>query len=92
VPQLDHRRASDRVLTELIEADIEIAFSLADLAQECLHRRDPASAARVIRDAGEVLLDIQQRLEAIGAEKASPFDPLLGEVHRAIALAKSCPE
>lgn len=89
MPQLDHRRASDRILTELIEAGIEIAFSLVDMAQDCLDNNDPASAVRVIREADEVLLDIQHRLEAMGREKACPFDPLLGEVRRAIALAKS---
>ena len=90
MPQLDHRRASDRVLTDLIEAGVETAFSLVDMAHDCLHRGDAVSAGRAIRDAGLALLDIQQRLDAMGRDKALPFDPLLSEVRRAIALVESC--
>lgn len=85
----DHRRVSDRILTELIEADIEIAFNLVDMAEDRLREHDLATAGRVLRDADEVLLDIRRRLAAMGREKGWPFDALLGEVHRAIALAKS---
>lgn len=87
--QPDHRRASDRILNELIEADIEIAFSLVDMAEDCFGASDFASAERAIHDADEVLVDIRSRLDAIGKEKGWLFDPLLGEVCRAIALAKS---
>jgi len=87
--QLDHRRAPERIHTEMIEADIEIAFSLVDMAEECLRERDVISAGHVLRDADDVLLDIRRRVAALGSEKRWPFDPLLGEVNRAIALAKS---
>ena len=87
--QLDHGRASERVVTGLIEADVEIAFSLVDLAEECLGEHDLECAGRVLHDADEVLLDIERRLDVIGREKSWPFDPLLGEVRRAIALARS---
>jgi len=87
--QLDHGRAADRVVTGLIEADIEIAFSLVDLAEERLGESDVECAGRVLHDADEVLLDIERRLDVMGREKGWPFDPLLGEVRRAIALAKS---
>ncbi|MEP6756677.1 MAG: hypothetical protein ABJA67_14320 [Chthonomonadales bacterium] len=86
---LDHRRASDRILTEFIEADIEIAFHLVDMAEDCLRDRDFAGAVRILHDADEVMVDLRRRLDAMGSEKGWPFDPLLGEVRRAIALAKS---
>lgn len=80
---------SHRILTELIEADVEIAFNLVDAAEECLSGHDLASARRVLHDADDVLLDIGRRMEAMGGEKGSPFDSLLSEVRRAIVLAKS---
>ena len=87
--QLDHGRASERVVTGLIEADVEIAFSLVDLAEQCVGGGDVECAGRVLHDADEVLLDIERRLDVMGREKGWPFDPLLGEVRRAIALARS---
>ena len=87
--RLDHRRASDRILTELIEADIEIAFHLVDMTEDCLRDRDFAGTVRLLHDADAVLLDIRRRLDAKGSEKGEPFEPLLSEVCRAIALAKS---
>ena len=87
--QSDYRRVPERIPAELIEADIEIAFSLVDMAEECLRERDVISAGRVLRDADDVLLDIRRRVAALCSEKRWPFDPLLGEVNRAIALAKS---
>jgi hypothetical protein len=89
MPQPNPRRVSDRILTELIEADIEIAFRLVDLAEDYVREGGLASAVRAIHDADEVLLDIRRRLDEMGSEKGWPFDTLLEEVRRAIALAKS---
>ncbi|MEO8659194.1 MAG: hypothetical protein ABI693_12035 [Bryobacteraceae bacterium] len=89
MPQPNPRRVSDRILTELIEADIEIAFRLVDMAEDYVHDGDMANAVRAIHDADEVLLDIRRRLDEMGSEKGWPFDILLEEVRRAIALAKS---
>ena len=85
----NYQRRSDRFLTELIEADFEIAFNLVDMAEEQFHEGDRAIASRALHDADEVWLDIQRRLYAMGREKGQPFDPLVGELNRAIALAKS---
>jgi len=87
--QPNPRRVSDRILTELIEADIEIAFRLVDMAEDYAREGEAESAARALHDADEVLLDIRRRLDEMGAEKGWPFDSLLEEVRRAIALAKS---
>lgn len=83
------RQLSTRIRTELIEANFEIAFNLIDLAEERLHEHDPANAFRALLDAQAVFEDIQQRLDRIGSEKHLPFDCLVVELRRAIALAKS---
>lgn len=87
--QPNPRRVSDRILTELIEADIEIAFRLVDMAEDYVRNGVLASAARALHDADEVLVDILRRRDEMGQEKGWPFDSLLEEVRRAIALAKS---
>ena len=81
--------ASARIPRELIEANFEIAFNLIDLGQMELDERDSSWAARAVHDAEDVLLDIERRLELLGAINRLPFDPLFGELKRQIALAKS---
>ncbi|HXJ42303.1 MAG TPA: hypothetical protein VNH18_23690 [Bryobacteraceae bacterium] len=83
------RRMSDRILTEMIEADFEIAFTLVDMAEEQLLGGDAAYTSQALHGADQVLLDIRGRLDAMGREKGQPFDPLLTELNRAIGLAKS---
>lgn len=83
------QRASERIPRELIEADFEIAFNLIDLGQAETQESDGAWAARAVRDAEEVLLDIERRLAILGTVERQPFDPLFGELKRQIALAKS---
>ena len=87
--QPNPRRVSDRILTELIEADIEIAFRLVDMTEDYVRDGDLASAVLALHHADEVQLDIQRRLHEMGSKEGWPFDTLLEEVRRAIALARS---
>jgi len=80
------QRASERIPTEMIEADFEIAFNLIDLAQT--DQTDSAWGARAVGDAQDVLLDIERRLEVLATRDRLPFDPLLGELKRQIAAAR----
>ncbi|MDE3194917.1 MAG: hypothetical protein KGN84_01125 [Acidobacteriota bacterium] len=80
-------RASEHIRRELIEADFEAAFHLTDLVET--DRKDGGWGTRAVSDAEEVLRDIERRLEMLGASDRLPFDTLLGELRRQIALAKS---
>jgi hypothetical protein len=87
---MSHREpASERISRELIEADFEIAFSLVDMAHEETEEGDLASAGHALHDADDVFLDIERRLRLIKSPVQQSFDPLIGELRRAIALAKS---
>ena len=79
-------RASARIPREMIEADFEIAFNLIDLAQA--DQNDHAWGARAVGDAEDVLTDIERRLAGLGNRDRLPFDPLLGELKRQLALAR----
>ena len=78
----------DRMRVQFAEADFEIGFSLVDMAEAEVIFGNYTRAARVIRDADNVLLDIQQILCRLRIPDRGPFAPLLGELRRAIGLAK----
>lgn len=78
-----------RVLNELIEADVEQVFSLADMAEELGALGNRESATQILQAAEIVILDIEQRLLSFSSVDASPFFPLLGELRRAIENAQS---
>lgn len=87
---MSHREpASERISKELIEADFEIAFSLVDMVHEETEDGDLASAGRALHDADDVFLDIERRLRLIKSFDQQSFVPLVEELRRAIALAKS---
>ena len=84
------QRASlrDRVRTQFAEADFEIAFNLVDIAEAESICGNYAQAARILSEADNVLLDIEEILRRMTIPDRGPFAPLLGELHRAIGLAK----
>jgi hypothetical protein len=87
---MSHREpASERISKELIEADFESAFSLVDMVHEFTEEGDLASTARALHEADDILLDIERRLQLIKSPDQQSFDGLMGELRRAIALAKS---
>ena len=73
-------------MTELVEADFEIGFSLIDLAGET-----PVHAPRLIADAENVFADILSRLRGMSSSESESFVPLVTELRRAIDLASSHP-
>jgi len=85
-----HQKGSvrDQISVQFAEADFEIGFSLVDIAEVESIYGNYARTARVLKDADEVFLDIQQILCRLRIPDRDPFLPLLGELHRAIDLAK----
>jgi hypothetical protein len=82
-------RMSNRVLTELIEADVEQVFSLVDMSEERAALGNHESGTQILQAAERVLANIEQRLLTLSSPDASPFLPLLGELRRAIENARS---
>lgn len=74
---------------ELIEADVEIGFNLVDLAETERSSGHHSLASQILKDAEVVFCDIQQRLLRIGTLESRPFEPLAGELRRAIDRAKA---
>jgi hypothetical protein len=77
-----------RMRGRLAEADFEIGFSLVDMAEEEAILGNYARADRILKDADNVFLDVQQILCRLTIVDRGPFLPLLGELDRAIGLAK----
>jgi hypothetical protein len=71
-------------MTELVEADFEIGFSLLDLAEET-----PTQAPRLLADVESVYKDILSRLKGLSSSEGESFVPLVTELRRAIDLAAS---
>jgi hypothetical protein len=69
-----------------VEADIEMGFCLVDLAESC-----PADAARLVANAEEVYEDALARLTRLNDSERCSFEPLVGELRRAIDLAVAPP-
>jgi hypothetical protein len=78
----------DRIATELVEADVEMAFNLVDMAEAESGAGDPALASHVIESAEQVLGDIEQRLARLEADARLPFTALVSELRREIDLAR----
>ena len=71
-----------RVRIELIEADLEIGFTLVDLAVA-----NPENSLRLLADARKAYEEILTRLNRLEPDEVSKFQPLVGELRRAIDLA-----
>ena len=77
-----------RIELEFVEADVEIGFSLVDMAERELGSGNPAFASRALHEAEEVFNDIRRRLECVGDREREPFGPLVEELRREIDSAK----
>lgn len=75
--------AAHRIPVELVEADFETGFELTDLADT-----RPSDAIRILADAEAVYVDILARLGRLEAPEGGSFEPLVGELRRAIDLAR----
>lgn len=79
------RKAADQVLIQLIEADVDIGFGLVDEARTYRASGRPDFSLRALRDAAEIIADIERRLNQLGDSEAEPFLPLVGELRNQIA-------
>ena len=87
MPQPMRRKAADQVMLQLIEADVESGFGLVDEARAYRIRGNGAFSSRALKDAEEVVADIEQRLQKLGDGEAAAFLPLLAELRSQIAAA-----
>ena len=79
---------SSRIRRELIEADVEQAFGLVDLAEEAALRGDSQTAFRILADAERVYLNIEERLSQLDARDTGPFLPLVAELRNSMDKAR----
>jgi hypothetical protein len=77
-----------RIEVQFIEADIEAAFALVDLAESESGRNNFSLAYAVVADAEEVCRDLDQRLARLPKNAKIPFDALVAEVRRELDLAR----
>ena len=82
------RPLRDRMEVDFVEADVEIAFTLVDLAESESGEGNCERASHVIGSAEAVFGDLEQRLSRMAPEAQRPFAGLLEEVRREIELAK----
>jgi len=71
-----------RVRVEMVEADLEIGFSLIDLVETF-----PGDRSRLVADAEQVYAGIFARLNRFEPAQRENFEPLVRELRRAIDLA-----
>jgi hypothetical protein len=71
-----------RVRIELVEADLEIGFTLVDLAAS-----SPGDSLRLLADAQQVYAAILARVDRLHSPERDNFQPLVAELRRAIELA-----
>lgn len=76
-----------RIEVEFVEADVEMGFSLLDLAKAESDEGNPAFAARAVANARDVVLDIEQRLLHLEAAARTPFSGLVAELRSQIECA-----
>ena len=81
-------RLPDRIRVELVEADVEIIFSLLDSAEDAFTRSDIIFATHALDDAENVFRDIEQRLLRLGGVESGPFVTLVNELRREIDVAR----
>ncbi len=77
-----------RIEVQFIEAGIETAFALVDMAETESGRNNFALASQVVATAEEVFRDLDQRLAKLPENAKTPFDALVGEVRRELDLAR----
>ena len=70
-----------RIAVELVEADLEIGFHLAGLAES-----DHVDSDRILCDAEDVYQDVLTRVAKLDQRDRDNLTPLVGELRRAIDL------
>ncbi len=78
------RKVSDKILVELIEADVEIGFALVDEAKAYHASGRQEFSARALQNAKDILADIESRLRQLDDSDSAPFLPLVAELRKEI--------
>ena len=89
MPQSHRRKASQQVLIQLLEADVEMGFALVDVALKEFLRGNESHSLRALQEAEGVIQDIEQRLARLRSDESDPFRPLVEELRREIDAARA---
>ncbi|HUO61317.1 MAG TPA: hypothetical protein VMU24_11660 [Candidatus Acidoferrales bacterium] len=81
------RTLVDKILIQLIEADVETGFALVDDAKEFRATGQLGCSWRALQDAEGVVCDIERRLQELGNTESGPFQLLVTELRNEIAAA-----
>ncbi len=84
MPQTHGIPTRERLRVQFAEADVEIGFRLADMAEAEAWFMNYGKAARIPADADEVFVDLEQILQRLGMAQQVPFAPLVEELRRTI--------
>ena len=87
VPNPMRRTASDQMMVQLVEADVEIGFGLVDEAKAYRARGQVEFGTRALKEAEGIVVDIEQRLQRLGDAEAGPFHALVAELRNEIGIA-----
>jgi hypothetical protein len=82
-------KSREKILVELVEADVDIGFGLIDDAKTYLAAGQAGFTVRVLQDVAGVIADIQRRLQQLGEAESLPFQALLAELRAEIAAMES---
>ena len=87
MPHPKARKLADKVLIQLIEADVEIGFGLVDEAKAYRESGQTEFSSRALQDAKDIIADIERRLKRLEVSESSPFDSLVAELRNEISAA-----
>jgi hypothetical protein len=87
MPQRDTSGIGERVPRELIDADLAVAFSLVEMAQEESRRGNGQLASQLLSKAQRTLDDTRGRLLRMTASQKEAFEPRCAELDAAIKFA-----
>ena len=83
------RPLRNRLEVEFVEAGVEMGFKLVDLAGLEFETGNLSVGTRVLRDADDVLDDIERRVSRLDIADRNSFGPLIAELRREVKVAKS---
>ncbi|HWC98258.1 MAG TPA: hypothetical protein VG456_15975 [Candidatus Sulfopaludibacter sp.] len=78
----------DRIEVEFVEADVEMGFTLVDMAAAELGVGNRAAAAEILASAEAVFGDIEERLARLEGKARTAFEELVRELRRTIDRGK----
>jgi hypothetical protein len=82
------RTLAEKIVIQLIEADVESGFALVDDAKAYRSSGQAGLSWRALREAEGVVEDIERRLKQLSDSESDPFHPLVTELRDEIAAAE----